>query len=169
MIEIVFFVLFIGPFLVKYFHFFYFLQLHNYSLTGIREEFWEKIFKKVFFNFWSVIEIPFFLIGIILFFLNTHAFEFIFTDLIFYYLMILNVYVLWKLFRGRILKPRFDRKTLSWIVFFWSCILAWYWFSARISLSALYVFILFFLIFPYFLIDIFYKIFGIIEKIFLKK
>ena len=169
MIEVVFFVLFIGPILVKYFHFFYFLQLNHYTLSWIKEEFWEKIFKRVFFSFWSVIEIPFFVLAITLYFLEKSAFEFIFTDLIFYYLMILNVYVLWKLFRGRILKPRFDIKTLIWMLFFWSCILAWYWFSAKISLSALYIFILFFLIFPYFLIDIFYKIFGIIQKIFLKK
>jgi hypothetical protein len=97
---------------VKYFQALYFLQLNNFSLIGIREEFGEKIFKKVFFNFWSIIEIPFFLMGIILFFVEKNAFEFIFTDLIFYYLMILNVYVLGKLFRGRILKPRFDRETL---------------------------------------------------------
>jgi hypothetical protein len=66
----------------------------------------------VFLNFWTVIEIPFYLIALILYFVEKNAFEFIFTDLIFYYLMILNIYVLGKLFRGRILKPRFDIRTL---------------------------------------------------------
>lgn len=159
MIEVVFFILFIWPFLVKYFHFFYFLQLNHYTLSWIREEFGEKIFKRVFLNFWTVIEIPFYLIALILYFVEKNAFEFIFTDLIFYYLMILNIYVLGKLFRGRILKPRFDARTLVWFLFLSSISWISFYYSSQVNLSIFYITLLTILIFPYFFIDIFYKLY----------
>ncbi len=158
MIEYVFFILLIGPFLVKYLQAFYFLQLHDYQLSGIREAFWEKIFKKVFFQFWIYIEIPFFILGIFFYFFDMNAFEFIFTDLLFYYLMIANVFVLWKLFRGRTLKPRFDFQTLIGYMCISLIVLIGYISIALFgSKWFLYLWILFFLSVPYLIIDGFYR------------
>lgn len=164
MIEIVFFILCIGPFLVKYLQYFYFLQLHDYSLLGIRKSFWERIFKKVFFHFWSLVEVPFFFLGIFLYFLERNLFEYIFMDLLFYYLMIYNVFVLGKLFRGRILKPRFDMQTVFSAIFLSIMMIVGYYFASTFSLWALYIWILAILTFPFFFIDAYFRIYFLFFK-----
>jgi hypothetical protein len=74
-------------------------------------------------------------------------------------LMILNIYVLGKLFRGRILKPRFDIRTLVWFLFLSSVSWISFYYSSQVNLSIFYITLLTILIFPYFFIDIFYKLY----------
>jgi hypothetical protein len=55
------------------------------------------------FHFWTALELPIFILSFVPLF--NHPFEYLFYSMFFYFLVIYNVFVLWKIFRKKINLP----------------------------------------------------------------
>lgn len=144
------------PILHKILFWLYSIQLKEYRLDRFKEYLSTPQWKKAVFNFWFIIEIPVLLLSLTIFI--DPNFEAIVYPLIFYFLLIQNIFVLWKIFRLNILKPRITKRLLLiafilflleiyliyFILFLWHTI----WVYLYILLNLLFLpFLIFFVIF----------------------
>jgi UDP-N-acetylmuramoyl-tripeptide--D-alanyl-D-alanine ligase len=102
--------LFTLPFFYKLSFWLYTIQLKEYRLDRFKEYIITPQGKQAVFNFWFLIEVPFFLICFSIFY--NDLLSFIFIPVLFHFLLIENVFVLWKIFRKRVLIPQKTNRLL---------------------------------------------------------
>jgi len=92
------------PITYKYLFWLYTIQLKEYRWDRFKEYILTPQGKSAIFNFWFFIELPLLLITITIFF--DKNFEIIIYPIIFYFFLIQNIFVIWKIFRKKIIKPK---------------------------------------------------------------
>ena len=98
------------PFIYKYSFWFYTIQLKEYRWDRFKDYLFTPQWRSAIFNFWFFIEFPLFLLTITVLFDKT--FEIITYQVIFYFLLIQNIFVIGKIFRRKILKPKITWRLL---------------------------------------------------------
>jgi hypothetical protein len=104
------------PLLYKLFFWLYTIQLKEYRLDRFNEYLRTKQWKSALFNIFFIIEIILLVYYIFTWWIYLYwnpyhiAFWGIWYNIMFYYLAILNIFVLWKIFRKRLLKPKFTSR-----------------------------------------------------------
>jgi hypothetical protein len=134
------------PIFYVYSFWFYTIQLKEYRWDRFREYIWTPQWKKAIFNFWFFIELPLFVWRFSIYF--DSWLELIIAPVIFYFLIFFNIFVIWKILRKRIIKPKITKRLLITIFLFliWAFIDAyfiifwWYW-------TSFYFYIIFSLLF----------------------
>ena len=109
-------ILAILPIIYKYSFWFYVIQLKEYRLDRFKEYLSTKQWKSAIINIWSIIEIPLFLIWFTIFF--NKPFEIINYNILFYFLIIYNLFVVWKILRKNFIKPKITGRLLLIIFLF---------------------------------------------------
>lgn len=98
------FLVLILPLYYKYNFWLYLIQLKDYRWDRFKDFFHTPQWKQALFNIWFFIELPLFLLSFYVFF--NSSFEIIFFNQLFYFLIIQNIFVIWKILRKKILKPK---------------------------------------------------------------
>lgn len=98
------------PILYKLLFWLYVFQLKDYRIDRLRDYFSTSQWKNAIFNFWFLIEIPVFILSFT--YLIYSPLEYILFNLVFYFLLLQNIFVLWKVFRKRIFKPKLTSRLL---------------------------------------------------------
>ena len=112
------------PLLYKLFFWLYTIQLKEYRLDRFDEYLRTKQWKSAFFNIFFIVEVILIIYyGFIWWFFlwgNPYyiAFWGIGYNIMFYYLVILNIFVLWKIFRKKILMPKFTSRLIILLFLF---------------------------------------------------
>ncbi len=101
------------PIYYKFSFWLYVIQLKEYRLDRFKEYFWTKQWKNAYFNFWFLLEFPI-LFSTFFIFLDKNL-EIIIFPTVFYFFVIQNIFVFWKIFRNKLLKPK---KTLRLLLTF---------------------------------------------------
>ncbi|MDD2871879.1 MAG: UDP-N-acetylmuramoyl-tripeptide--D-alanyl-D-alanine ligase [Candidatus Gracilibacteria bacterium] len=98
------------PILYRYFFWLYVIQLKEYRWDRFREYLSTPQGNSAIINVWSVIELPLFIVSFYVF-LN-EPFEYILYPVVFYFLLIQNLFILRKIQKKTILKPKFTGRLL---------------------------------------------------------
>lgn len=98
------------PIFYKLSFWFYTIQLKEYRIDRFKEYLSTLQWKNALFNFWFFLELPLLIISLTVFF--NKAFENIVYPITFYFLLIQNIFVLWKIFRLKIKIPKFTKRLL---------------------------------------------------------
>ncbi len=135
------------PLVYKFSFWLYLIQLKEYRIDRFKEYLQTLQWKRAIFNFWFFIEIPMFFLIISVFFIEN--IEIIVFKVFFYFLLLQNVFVLWKIFRRLFIRPKLTFKVLilSFLLvidFVFSCYL-----SLLFYPKFLYIIILLWLLIPY--------------------
>ena len=109
-------ILAILPFIYKYSFWLYTIQLKEYRWDRLKEYLSTKQWKSAIFNMWFFLELPL-LIGSFVIFYDKN-FEIIIFPIIFYFMITYNVFVLWKVIRKNLLKPKLTSRLLLIVAFF---------------------------------------------------
>jgi len=126
---IIIFILALLPLLYKLFFWLYTIQLKEYRLDRFKEYLGTKQWKSALFNIFFIVEfilIIYYSAIWLLYLLKMPihiAFWWIWYHIMFYYLVILNIFVIWKIIRKRILKPKFTSRLiilLALFIIWWS-------------------------------------------------
>jgi len=118
------FILAFLPMLYKLLFWLYTFQLKEYRWDRLKEYLETKQWKNALFNVFSVVEIILFIYFLAIWYLPlsnniySTAFWWLSYKIIFYYLIFLNIFVLWKIFRKRILKPKFTVRLIILLILF---------------------------------------------------
>ncbi|QFR39244.1 hypothetical protein A9Q91_03335 [Candidatus Gracilibacteria bacterium 28_42_T64] len=104
-------ILAILPLVYKYSFWLYVIQLKEYRWDRFNEYLHTPQGKNAVFNFWFLLEVPFFLMTIILYF--NPVFEYILYNLVFYFLVLWNIFVLGKIFRKKLTLPKKTGRLLT--------------------------------------------------------
>lgn len=108
--------LFITPLLYKALFWLYTLQLKEYRWDRFREYALTPQWRNAFLNFWFLIEIPILIFAFTIFY--EPSFWSVSNNMVFYLLILENIFVIWKFFRLKILKPKFTlRASILFISF----------------------------------------------------
>ena len=83
------------------------LESEEYNLNLFKEVLKSKEWKNVIFNFWFLLEISILFLSSLL--IINPPFEVIYYNMFFYFLILENIFVLWKIFRKKLLKPTFSK------------------------------------------------------------
>lgn len=148
------------PIYYKFSFWLYLIQLKEYRFDRFKEYLFTKQWKNAYFNFWFLLEFPFFLSTFFIF-LNKNL-EIIIFPIIFYFLIIQNIFVLWKIFRNKILKPKntsrilltkiiiylFILINLYFIIFWWFEKLIYLYLFILILFTPLCIFLAIFILLP---------------------
>ena len=144
-------ILAVMPILNKILFWLYVIQLKEYRLDRFKEYLSTPQWKKAIFNFWFIIEVPVLILSLSIFI--SINFEAIVYPLIFYFLIIQNIFVLWKIFRWNILRPKITiRLLLIMFILFMLEIYLTYFITFLWYTSWIYIFILWNLLFTPFLL-----------------
>jgi len=92
------------PMLYKFSFWLYTIQLKEYRWDRFREYLSTQQGKSAVLNFWFLLELPLFLWATTVYF--DRNLELIIYPVIFYYFIVFNIFVLWKIFRKKILLPK---------------------------------------------------------------
>ena len=129
------------PLFYKYSFWFYTIQLKEYRWDRFKEYIFTPQWKSAILNFWFFIELPVLIFSIMIFIDKNLIY--LIHPVVFYFLVFVNIFVIWKIFRWRILKPKITWRLLITLVFlliwfvidFYFILFAWYW-------NAIYAYIL---------------------------
>jgi len=88
----------------------YTIQLKEYRFDRFKEYMATRQWKSAYFNFWFLIEFPILFSTIAIFF--DRNLEIIIFPTLFYFFVIQNIFVFWKIIRNRILKPKITSRLL---------------------------------------------------------
>lgn len=97
-------ILSILPIIYKYFFWLFTIQLKEYRWDRFWEYLTTKQWNSAIINIWSVIELPLFLISLFIF-INS-PFEVIIYNVLFVFLLIQNIFVIRKIIKGKIIRPK---------------------------------------------------------------
>lgn len=100
----------LAPVYYKFSFWLYLFQLKEYRFDRFFEYFKTKQWKNAYFNFWFLLEFPIFITSLTIFF--DKNLEIIIFPTIFYFLLIENIFVFWKIFRNKILKPKLTQRLI---------------------------------------------------------
>jgi len=103
-------ILTILPFIYKYNFWFYVIQLKEYRWDRFREYLNTLQWKNAIINIWSVIEFPLLLISFYVFY--DELFEIILYPVVFYFLLMQNLFVFRKILKSNFLKPKITSRLL---------------------------------------------------------
>lgn len=117
------------PIVYKYSFWLYAIQLKEYRWDRFKEYLSTKQWKSALINMWSVIEFPLFIISFITIF--NYPFEVIIYNVLFYFFLIQNIFILRKILKKNILKPKLTSRLLL------TLLLLIIWFSLDFSFFAL--------------------------------
>ena len=134
------------PIVYKYSFWFYTIQLKEYRWDRFREYILSPQWKRAIFNFWFFIELPLFIVSFSVFF--DKWLELILFPVIFWFLVIYNIFVIWKIKRKKILVPKLTSRmviTLSLFIIWWSIDLYFMLFGGY--WSSIYIYIIWSLLF----------------------
>ena len=112
------------PLIYKLFFWLYTIQLKEYRLDRFNEYLRTKQWKSALFNIFFIIEVILMLYYIFIwwFFLSGNPYHIAFWgigyNIMFYYLLILNIFVLWKIFRKKLLMPKFTSRIIILLFLF---------------------------------------------------
>jgi UDP-N-acetylmuramoyl-tripeptide--D-alanyl-D-alanine ligase len=109
-------ILAILPILYKYSFWFYVVQLKEYRWDRFKEYLNTNQWKSALINIWSLIELPLFLMWFIVLF--NSPFKIINFNILFYFLIIYNLFVIWKIVRKKLIKPKITARLLVIISLF---------------------------------------------------
>lgn len=98
------------PVYYKFSFWFYLIQLKEYRLDRFKEYINTRQWISAIFNLWFLIEIPLFIISLFIF--TNNLIEIIIFPTIFYLFVIENIFYFWKIFRWKIIKPKFTLRLL---------------------------------------------------------
>jgi len=118
------FILALLPLLYKLFFWLYTIQLKEYRLDRFNEYLRTKQWKSALFNIFFVVEIILLVYYSAIWWLYLlempiHiAFWWVGYHIMFYYLIILNIFVIWKILRKRLLKPKFTSRLIILLLLF---------------------------------------------------
>ncbi len=121
---IVLFILAFLPLLYKLFFWLYTIQLKEYRFDRFKEYLYTKQWKQALFNVFFIVELILLFYYIWVYFLvytkNIYAIAFlgVWYNIFFYYLLFLNLFVIWKIVRKRILKPKITTRLLILLFLF---------------------------------------------------
>jgi hypothetical protein len=87
------------PIISKYIYWLSIIQENNYSISKIKKFIYISLN-----NFWFLIELPVFLFFIV--YLLNNSFEIVLQSILFYLLVLENIYFLWKFFRKKYIFPK---------------------------------------------------------------
>jgi len=129
------------PLFYKYSFWFYTIQLKEYRWDRFKEYIFTPQWKSAILNFWFFIELPVLFFSIMIFIDKNLIY--LIHPVVFYFLVFVNIFVIWKIFRWRILKPKITGRLLITVLFlliwfgidFYFMIFGWYW-------NAIYAYIL---------------------------
>ena len=134
------------PLIYKYSFWLYTIQLKEYRWDRFKEYIFTPQWKSALFNFWFFIELPLLLLSASIF-LDIYLIHII-HPIIFYFLVFVNIFVIWKIIRWRFLKPKPTGRLLITLLFLlfgfgidlYFMIFGWYW-------NIIYLYIIWSLIF----------------------
>lgn len=137
------------PILYKLFFWLYVIQLKEYRWDRFKEYISTPQGKSAIFNIFFIVDLILLIFSIFLLYLYfswniyTNAFYWLFYNVFFWYLLGLNIFVLWKIFRKRILKPKFTSRLviLFWLFAIWWIIDLYYFINMNLF-NYIYVYIL---------------------------
>lgn len=118
--NIIFLIIAILPFFYKFSFWLYTIQLKEYRWDRFKEYLWTPQWKSALQNFWFALEVPLFFLTILIL-IRPDLFLWIVTLIMFYFLVFQNIFVLWKIFRKKLIYPKLTSRMLILI----SCILIW--------------------------------------------
>ena len=95
------------PIYYRYSFWLFILESENYNLNSYKNILKSTEGKNVIFNFWFLLEISILFLSSLL--IVNPPFEVIFYNMFFYFLILENIFVLWKFFRKKLLKPKFSK------------------------------------------------------------
>ena len=138
--------LFIVPIFYRYNQWLYLFENFDYNFTEFKNFLFSHDAKVLIFHFWFVLEFLFLLMSIFMIFHK--PFEFILYNMFFYFLVLLNIYYFWKIFRWKIKLASCGAKNylIGSMFLFVSCISISYLLYSE-SYKIVYLFIVFFLLF----------------------
>lgn len=143
--QIILLVLFILPFFYKTFFWLYTIQLKDYRLDRFKEYILTPQWKGALFNFWFMIEFPILLFILLIY--SKFNLVWVVFNMLFYLLILENIFVIWKIIRKRIILPVFTSRVT--ILFFLTLLLVSFLLFFTFYLKIFYFALLFILIFIY--------------------
>ena len=96
-------ILAITPLYYRYNLYIYIIESKSYNLRFFKNFLKSNDWKNLLYNHWFILEIFIWLLSILMIF--NPPFEVIYYNIFFYFLILENIYVLWKIVRKKILKP----------------------------------------------------------------
>jgi UDP-N-acetylmuramoyl-tripeptide--D-alanyl-D-alanine ligase len=105
------------PILYKYSFWLYAIQLKEYRWDRFKEYLTTPQWFSAIFSFWFLIELPLIIATSTIFF--DPMFEIIIYPVIFYFLIIQNIFVIWKMIRKKIIKPKMTSRLLITVFILW--------------------------------------------------
>ena len=107
------------PLVYKFSFWLYAIQLKEYRFDRFKEYILTPQWKKAIFNFWFFIELTLFLFSFIIFIISD--FKVLIYNSLFYFLLIQNFFVIQKIFKNKLIKPKLTSRLLVTLLF----ILTW--------------------------------------------
>ncbi len=104
------------PLFYKYGFWFFTIQLKEYRIDRFKEYLYTKQWHSAILNIWSILELFLILIWLVVFF--NKPFEVINYNILFYFLLIYNLFVIWKIVRKKILLPKITNRLIITLLLF---------------------------------------------------
>ena len=92
------------PIIYKYCFWLYVIQLKEYRIDRFKEYLSTKQWKSALINMWTLLEGLLLIFWLIIFF--NKPFEIINYNILYYFLIFYNIFIIWKIFRKNLLKPK---------------------------------------------------------------
>lgn len=103
-------ILAILPLINRFSFWLYLIQLKEYRWDRFKEYICTKQWRSALFSFWFFIELPVFIFSLFIFF--KPEIESLVFPIVVYFLILQNIFVLWKLFRKKTVRPKYTRRML---------------------------------------------------------